>query len=625
MKKQILSVLILALFVSASMLSFAEEKESPWKEISQNLFRYTKNGENTYFLKSGDKAVMFGATTAEPLDSLDKINVSKVEWCFLWNARRSQVMGLPQIAAKGVRIAAPDTAYRESEAPENHFLQRSSEYWEMKTWFMNTGTVHSQPDDMPLFTIKPNFVMRKKQGDPFLRITWKEHLIDAIPVATPHRRAVAFVIDVNDKRVCISGRMILKGGKFRNLTDIWRDEYDRFEKSYSEVDNSVTQLIKYARVEQFYPETGEPISSNEAVEYLSMAKARLQKLADLFPEPSKVTDDSVAGITKFTFKGASYTVHGGDNHYLIVNAGFPPAIEMLTSEIGKGKKCDFVFPTDARDIHSVSVPSLAEDLGAEIIACGQSARIFRNPKAYLFPKNCNRPMKSLRFVEDGATIAWRGNLLHFQDLPELGAAKQMMLYESGEIRVLFLGDALIDMRRFPIANPYYGVDIREESLRKVISKIRALKPTHIADDSGLRKLPEAYSLDMPMKWFSEYRDRIAENLLVYDYRNADPLWCRPVPNVFRQPWGVRCIGEIVVRNPNNFDISLKLTLTGKYLKEGADWWTEMTVPAQNFVVVPVEFTVEPGEGVRGTAVGIKVEENGVTSIPTQFILTTAEE
>ncbi len=614
-----LTLPLLLSFLLALAAARAEDRPSHWTPLAPGLYLYNSGGDNLYLLERDGAAVIFGASDASILDELDEIGVKNVEWCFAWNTRREQVAALPEFKRRGIRIGLPDTSFKVADPPVNHPVEKSREFWESNAWRLISGNVSVQPEDIPLFSMKADFIFKPRPGEPWLRIDWHGLMIDVFRVFTPHRRAVAFIFDAGDARYAVTGRLLLPGGRVRRLCDVWRREYDDLESARKDIESSVRLLLDKGKVKCFLPEVGPPMQVNEIEDSLSLLGKRLSALASLSPRAERVRDAIVPGVRKYFFEGASYLVWGGEGHYLLVNAGFPPALDMLPSEVGDGK-LDYVFVTDCRDIHAASVPSLSERMNAPVLAAPSVETILARPRAWNFPKNTIRPVSSVAAVREGQVLHWRGADLEFHELPELGAGHQMMLMVTPGARLLFLGDALIELRRFPFANPYYSCDFRPPALERITSLIASLKPTHIADDQGIRELKEPFDPAPPLAWAAEWRKRVADLLWPPpDMSRADPFWIKPLPDFLTARWGEPVSASVRVRNYSDSPLALTLSLSCDQLSD-ASWKKSLELGPWEEAVVPVSFTVRKDCPFSGVGVGIAALVRGRPSVPTQFIV-----
>ena len=342
-------------------------------------------------------------------------------------------------------------------------------------------------------------------------------------------------------------------------------------------------------------------------------------------KPAQLPPLSLPGIKQVNYdriEWANYIIDGGNGHAIVINGGYPPAGTEIPKLIGAGTKVDYVFPTDCRDIHVISVPGLVETFGSMAITCETAGGILRNPFYFNFPLNSlMRKTEAVEIVDDGQVMDWCGKKLHFYDLPGLGAGRQMMLYETLTMRVLFLGDALIELKRFPFASPFYSCDIRDIYLRRVINLIKKLKPTYIADDWGIRPVKSESSFDAALKWASKFRERAGDVLCEpVDLRRADPGWCMPIPNSYKAKWGTRLFAKVRLRNYNDYNLKMKISLVGEYLDKGSGWGVVIELAPYEQVTLPVEFSVRADCPRTGTAIGIRIEEKGYACVPNQFIL-----
>ncbi|MFA4986051.1 MAG: MBL fold metallo-hydrolase [Candidatus Brocadiia bacterium] len=629
--------LLLATFAACLLPAYCEEaQKGSWTQILPNLLRFNAGGDNVYLLKSGERGLMFGASEPAVLSRLDETGVKKVDWCFLWNARRDQVTALPAIVSRGIMIGAPSTMTKGDRPPENALLTYNQELWSGFTWRYNAGQVTVDPADIPLFTIKPDYVFPLPKEPPprdYTPVTWADKTINVFRTITPDRRAMSFVFDVDGKKVAVTGQLLFDGGRFRRLTDIWQmefwnNEYKPLIDAIPPIEQSVRRLCAEG-VELFLPESGEYFDASAARDNIDKMLKRAASLKELLDDPSLESEEArgkavVPGVSKYDFTGATYIINGGDDTYFVVNAGYPPALESIPAEMGAKAKVQWIFVTDCRDKHSVSAPLLAKNIEAKLIAAPTAAKYLRNPLQYQFPKNSlHEVFDGVSEVADGGEIVWRGARMQFFDLPELGGGRQMMLMITPGSRVLFLGDALVNLRRFPFTQPYYSFDLRESAIKHVLDLIAGLKPTHIADDWGIKEIKPETDLYAAMAWYRKF-NAAALDLVNHpaDGSKLDPFWCRPVPDMIVSQFGAVLAAAVKLRNYSDAPMKGVLSLRGEFLAFGKDLKIPFEIEPLGDKTIPVEFSIDAAYGNSGTAVGVVINRNGREEMPTQFIVMT---
>ncbi len=438
MPKRVSVVLvILALLVCAPAWSEDQPQKSTgkWSKISGRVWVFSAGLDNVYLLTSEEHGVLFGAGEPLALNGIEQTGVTRIEYIFLWNARREQLRGL-QALVRGLaekfgyepRVAAPNTRSKGDEEPENAMLEQNREYWSSRLWRLVAGQVTSNPNDMPFFTLKPSLYYRIPVGQPNMQVSWGGCTIDIVNTWSPHRKAHSFVFEADGVRWAITGRLVLEDGRFRHTVDIWSDEYADFSREYSEVPRAVDALVSRYRADIFLPELGGKMTAKEALLSVERAKTRLSVLQRLHPTPIRMNSVAYPGIQRIEVEGVShYIINGGDQHYFVVNSGFVEALNAIPEAVGPEGKVDGFFVTDCRDIHAVTATNLSESLNAPVIATPSAAYILRDQLAVNYPKCLPRPVRDVREVADGTELNWRGAKLKFVDLGQLGAGKQVML------------------------------------------------------------------------------------------------------------------------------------------------------------------------------------------------------
>ncbi|GAB4150708.1 MAG: hypothetical protein Kow00107_01250 [Planctomycetota bacterium] len=628
---RIYSVVLLMLGFSLLPTSSAEETNScgKWREISKSVWVFSRGLDNVYLLKSEDKGLLMGAGEPGAVEGIESTGIKRVEYIFLWNARREQVRGLQELVSSlsakfgyTPKVACPSTEVKAEIQPENALLERSREFWEFKGWRFIAGHVTANPSDIPLFTLKPDLYFRRSADSPFMSVSWGGYVIKAVNTYTPHRRAHSFLFEADGRNYAVTGRLVLPDGFVRHVVDVWSDEYPDLPKAYSDAVESLRLLLEHFTVDVILPELGGPMSPKEALASHQLVLEKLKQLKSLFPIPVRMNDAVYPGIRKIEIEGVShYIINGGGGHYLLVNAGFPDALERIPEELGDAGKLDAIFVTDVRDIHAVSSMTLSERMGCPVIGVPGTAAILRDPISVNFPKNIPRAAAYVKEFDESLIAEWRGAKLRFVDFNMLGAGKQAMLMETTGSRVLFIGDALVNHRRFPYPSPWYSPDLRPSALKSVVDKINGFKPTHVADDWGIVEWSEEYKPQEAVEWAARLRKGLDQ--LVWPQMGImgqDPFWARFLPDCSAVEWGATVETAVRLRNFTEKNLDLELCLTGEYLKDGGNWSEKLSLSAQQEAIIPLKFSIAENCPRTGTAVGLKVKWNGLDAIPCQMVL-----
>lgn len=616
----------------ACIVQAEEPLQYSFRPLTKSVSVFCAGQENTYLLRKDDRGVLFGASDVRVLEALKAAGLTRIEYVFLWNTRRDQVRALPEILdgceeAFGHRpkVAAAKTIKGDKEA-ENVTLERSREFWELNAWRIAAGNVTTIPSDIPLFSLKPDFYFQHGPAGP-MQVSWGGFTIDIVNTFSPHQHAYSFVLD-DDKTVAISGRVVLKGGVRKRLFDFWTMVDRNFEDNLSYVEKNL-EWFGIRRVELVLPEFGREMSLGEAEESFELLEKRIKTIGEMYPTTVRMTGDVYPGVRSIDLERDCYVINGGDKHFFLVNPGYPPALESLAEEFGAEKyenipdhaTIDHIFTTDCRDIHNVCAPPIMDATGAKMVATPYTARILATPRKYIFPNNSTKPTSKVKVVRHGESFSWRGAEFSLYELPQLGVGHQIMLMKTTGARVLFIGDALVNLRRFPFASPFISPDLRQESLERAVKLIAELQPTHIIDDWGIIPIDEPLDISRPMKWLRKYRALVLSLVPEqYGYRSVDPFWIRTVPDAQQAVWGTKVESVIQVRNFSDEELELELSLRGDGLKQGSDWSKELVLKPREVVRVPFTCTIDSEFDRSATCVAIGVTIDGFTTWPSQLIL-----
>lgn len=401
---------------------------------------------NVYVLRTGREAVLVDFGTGSVLDRLDELGVDRVTDVLVTHHHRDGVQGLARAAAAGIRIWVPPV--------EEELIADVSRRWRTRQ-LDNDYDVRqdrfSLLEDVPVTGTVDEYRTRRYGG------------VDVYTLPTPGHTvgSVAYLVDVDGRRVAFSGDLLYGQGKVWSLAAT--------QWSYSGVEGlAATVLSAAALLEQepdvLLPAHGEAIEDPEAA--VASLRPRLQELLDLrrgepwdlerwLREPwVPVTPHLLRNRTSF---GASYALLSDTGGALLLDWGYDYATglawgterttrrPLLTSIAALRRdhgveRVEVVVPTHYHDDHVAGIGLLRDVEGTELWAPENFATVLEEPRRFDLPCLWFEPIPVDRRLPLGEPFAWREYELAAYPLPGHTLYAAAILVEVDGRRVLATGD-----------------------------------------------------------------------------------------------------------------------------------------------------------------------------------------
>ena len=280
-------------------------------------------------------------------------------------------------------------------------------------------------------------------------VTW--HGIDFRVLSTPGytRGAVSYVADIDGKKFAFTGDLIYGEGNIfdlYSLQDSWEDirGYHGYAARVGKLLSSL-RLMADEKPDLIIPSRGPVITDPEAaiqklissaeklyMNYLSISAyrwyypAQVTALADSFLGPSARVDwmpySSVISKNPpswYNHFSNSNIVFADDSSAFLIDCGVRDAFDevMEMKHSGRMKKLDGIFITHYHDDHTDLINDVVNEFGCPVYATRELKDILENPSAYHLPCLTTHPIRNLKIMEEGQTMAWKDFTLTFNYFP----------------------------------------------------------------------------------------------------------------------------------------------------------------------------------------------------------------
>ena len=404
----------------------------PFQKIAADLYLWTDIC-NVYVFKDGAEALLIDLGDGSVLDHLPEIGVERIEWILFTHHHREQCQGLPKLAGKNVKLAAPDAEKALFETP-----------LEFRKWRPALGDAHTvygasyvRP---PQQGVKLELTFQKMDD-----FTWKGREFWCVDTRGNSPGGMTYILKRKEELLAFSGDVMLAGAKLHNWFDT---EWDYgFAKGLYSLFSSAALLDDY-HPSLLLPSHG-PIIPNPRPE-LKEYQDKLRELAKHY----------VRGYELFTFAGAAqdrvskpspvpHLWQVTPHLYKFKGPDFWPNFTLLMSDTGKGllidcglfqipfldktlelardrlglKKIDAVLMTHMHGDHVQEAPHIREKWGAELWTMDRVVPLFTHPERYDYSAPINTYGKGFdrvefdRVIPEGTTINWEGYELTLDWMP----------------------------------------------------------------------------------------------------------------------------------------------------------------------------------------------------------------
>ncbi|MCK4814247.1 MBL fold metallo-hydrolase, partial [bacterium] len=183
-----------------------KQSEKNFELVCPNLYKF-KDACNVYLLKSGSAGILIETGSGKVLDYLEEVGVEKIEWVLHTHSHRDQCFGDLLLKKHGSKIAI---GKQEADALQPAGINppfappgNSGKY----------SKLPSLPGRMEPFQ-KPGVDRELTNGE---EIEWKQYKLQVINTPGHTKGSVSFLVEVDGKKICFCGDLMVSGGRVRDL------------------------------------------------------------------------------------------------------------------------------------------------------------------------------------------------------------------------------------------------------------------------------------------------------------------------------------------------------------------------------------------------------------------------
>lgn len=429
-------------------------------EVARGILRF-RDTCNVYVLTSGREAVLVDFGSGAVLDHLGELGVERVTDVLVTHHHRDQVQGLARAAAAGIRIWVPPV--------EVDLIARVDEHWQARQL---DNDYDLRQDRFSLLEQVP------VAGTVAEYRTRRYGALDVHAVPTPGHTigSVTYLVDVDGRRVALSGDLVYGDGEVWSLAAT--------QWSYGGMEGAAATHVSCGVLASLEPDLllpshGDPI--DDPARALALVRARLQDLVDLRRETPWDLGDWLhrpfAPVTPHLLRNRtalahSYALLSESGAALLIDFGYdlttgtPPVSERaarrpllaslpaLRRDYGIDR-IEVVVPTHYHDDHVAGINLLRDVEGTEVWAPANVAPVLEQPTRYDLPCLWFEPVRVDRTLPLGETVRWREYELTVHPLPGHTLFAAALSFEVDGRRVLARGDQDATEGSRDVANYYY--------------------------------------------------------------------------------------------------------------------------------------------------------------------------
>lgn len=494
---------------------------------------------NVGIICDGEKALLVELGDGSVLAALKELGVKTVDTVLLSHHHRDQVCGFARLD-KGVRIGAP-----EAEVPH---LAKVDEYWASKK--SRWGLTDFHPFRHVL--AEPIRVdVAYKDGESF---AWGPAKITMLATPGHTDGSASYIVDVDGLRVAFVGDAIYDEGQVYDLHSMQKG--NKFVCDYHGfMDTRPALIAGLNRVKEAKPSILIPSHGNlmrdpaKAIDLLAQRLDRcydryvaISALRHYFPKMFEAYEGRPGHMPIRKGKPAPACLRHFDTTWMIVskdgaafvidvcNANTAKRIQQMV-EKGDIRWVEAIWITHYHYDHMEGIPDLVKLYNCPVITDSHVADVVSNPLAWRL--TCISPIavKVTHSTKDGETWQWREFKMTAYHFPGQTLYHAGLLVESGELRMLFVGDSytMAGIDDYCAHNRnWLGRGVGFDRCLELTAK---LKPTHIFNqhvDPAFDFTDEEIAL---MRANLAEREKLFGEIVPWDHANygMDEPWCRCFP------------------------------------------------------------------------------------------------
>jgi len=541
----------------ASGVEGGSEGDAGWMEISEHLAVY-RGPIHVGIVRDGPKALLIDCGDGRVLPELRRRGIAAVEQVLFTHHHRDQACGAEAFVELKARLVVP--------AAERDYFDKVAAYWNnpASRWHLYNQHPHHLMLAEPVPVAD---VVREGQ-----KFAWGRAAIEALATPGHTDGSVSYVVEVDGQRVVFCGDAIYDSGRIWELHSLQKGvmttDYHGFLGARPQLVESLGR-IKRASPRLLVPSHGrimdEPARAIDAlVRRLDVCYDKyvaISALRHYFPKmfadyadrkdhmpirPGKPAPNCLRHI------GTTWVVVSKDRAAFVMDCGSPAVVKQLAQLRDRGEitGVEGLWVTHYHDDHVDAIPEFQKTFDCPCITDQHVAMVITDPLAWRLP--CISPSKARvdRVTRDGESWQWREFRLTAFHLPGQTLYHAGLLVESGELRMLFVGDSFtmagIDDYCAHNRN-WLGAGV---GFDRCVALIEKLRPTHIFNchvDQAFDFTPEECRF---MRANLAERENLYGELFPWDHANygMDEPWVRCHPYEQQVRPGTTAAIEVVATN-----------------------------------------------------------------------------
>jgi glyoxylase-like metal-dependent hydrolase (beta-lactamase superfamily II) len=305
-------------------------------------------------------------------------------------------------------------------------------------------------------------------------IAWEDLKIDVLSTPGFTRGAVAYLVEIDGKKVAFSGDLIYGNGQIFDLYSL-QDSYESiggYHGYATRLGNIISslQLVAEQKPDIIIPSRGpviyDPVQAIDSLvtrvrelyrNYLSVSAYRWY-----FPDRMKLLADHVLGpdsksewmpyasvIRKdppawYMHIDNSNLVVADDSSAFLIDCGTTDALEGIRnlSKSGRIKRIEGIFVTHYHDDHTEFINDIVEEYKCPVYVTAELKDILENPGSYQMPCLTTKTIKNIKVVSEKQQMTWKDFTLTFYYFPGQTIYHDAVIFnKSAGESIFFIGDS----------------------------------------------------------------------------------------------------------------------------------------------------------------------------------------
>ncbi len=560
---------------------------------------------NVGVLHDGSRALLIDCGDGSVAAAFKDLGITAVDQVAFTHHHRDQACGAHELAAAGAKIMVPT-------AERAHF-DNVAAYWNnpASRWHIYNQHPHHLMLAEP---VRVDGVLTPSQT-----LAWGPAKIQVLSTPGHTDGSLSYLVEVDGRRVVFSGDAIYDEGRLWELYSLQKgtvtSDYHGFLGARPQLVESLGR-IKAATPEWLVPSHGrimrDPRQAIDALikrldecydKYVAISALR-HYFPKMFQEyagrpghmPIRPGKPVPACLRHF---GTTWVLVSKDKAAFVMDCGGPDIVKKLKDMLAKGEigRVEGFWVTHYHDDHVDAIPEFQKAFDCPCITDRHVAEVIADPLAWRLP--CISPSKARvdRVTKDGEPWQWHEFRLTAYHLPGQTLYHSGLLAESGDLRMLFVGDS------FTMA----GIDDycahnrnwlgRGVGFDRCIELIEKLRPTHIFNchvSDAWDFTPEECRF---MRTNLAERERLYGQLFPWDHPNygMDEPWVRCHPYEQKGTAGVEVAFRVVVTNHSAAARTAKCRAAlPRVWAGGTTTWASVEIPPKQDGQVPLSLRIPAG-------------------------------